>query len=93
MHIIGKTRSLSQSAGWQFVTKLIRSKALLESNFRFATSPKLIHGSCSLTTFRLMRFKIFSKGVNQQIRKFKKKFKKGNNKRILGSAVVNLHKL
>ena len=41
MHIIGKTRSLSQSAGWQFVTKLIRSKALLESNFRFAYVTKI----------------------------------------------------
>ena len=41
MHIIGKKRSLSQSAGWQFVTKLIRSKALLESNFRFAYVTKI----------------------------------------------------
>lgn len=41
MHIIGKKRSLSQSAGWQFVTKLIRSKAPLESNFRFAYVTKI----------------------------------------------------
>ena len=41
MHIIGKKRSLSQSAGWQFVTKLIRSNAPLESNFRFAYVTKI----------------------------------------------------
>lgn len=41
MHIIGKKRSLSQSAGWQFVTKLIRSQAPLESNFRFVYVTKI----------------------------------------------------